>query len=133
MKKKFPKQWSLAFAGFIGMFFKGLFETIRYFVNGEFNIGGIIGSFIASTIAIVVNLIYVRRKKDNTPEIDERTRKNVFKYIAYASQIIFLILMVILSVLSFMEIESVSTISLWIVIWLNMLIIGVGSMIVMRR
>lgn len=132
MKKKFQK-WTLAISAVYMFTLTLLWQIIRFFINGEFNQWSVLGAFLGAAPLVIINAIYVYRKKDNTPELDERVRNNMIKYIAYASQIIFLILMAVLTVISFMGIESISIIYLWIIVLINMLVIGVGAMIVWKR
>lgn len=132
MKKKSQK-WTLAICA-AGTVLGGiLFQTISYLVKGTFNYWAILGSLMGTIPLIFINAIYVHRKKDNTPEVDERIRNNMIKYIAYASQIVFLILMATLAVISFMGIERISIMYLWIIVLINMFVIGIGAMIVKHR
>ena len=101
MSRKFSK-WGLARSARIIFSITILGQIIRYFVNGEFKLTVITGAFLGTAPLALINLIHVRRKKDNTPEIDERTWQNVLKFIAYASQILFLVLMVVLTLISFL-------------------------------
>lgn len=46
-----------------------------------------LGGLSAAVILIIINVIKVQHKKDKTPEIDERTRKNITTFYAYSSHI----------------------------------------------
>jgi len=132
VKKKFQK-WTLAIMASYTFSLTILTQIIQFFIKGELNIAAIVGSFLGAAPLVIGNAIYVYRKKDKTPEIDERVRNNMIKYIAYASQIVFLLLMIALTGFTAMGIESISIIYLWIVILINMFVIGIGSMIVKFR
>lgn len=110
-----------------------LILIVQYFINGTFNIGALIGSFIATVILVLANIIYIRQKKDNTPIIDTRVRNNMLKYIAFASQVIFLLFMVSLTIATFSGMETIPTIYLWIAVGINMTVIGIGALVVQFR
>lgn len=133
MKNFYRSKWGFAFQAIMLFIINLLIQTVIYIFNGEFNLGSIIGAFTAAATIIIINAIYVYFKKDKTPEVDERVLSNIIKYTAYASQIIFLILMIILTVISFMGIESIPIMYLWIIVLINMFVIGIGNIIVSKR
>lgn len=132
MKRK-VNPWTLAIIGTYQFILTIIIQTVFYFSNGEFNIGAVIGSFIVNGLAVVINIIYIRRKKDKTPIIDTRVRNNMIKYIAFASQIVFMLFMVALIIASFFGMEAIPTIYLWIAVGINMGVIGIGALIVQFR
>lgn len=133
MKRLYKEKWTLALHSLFAFIGALLFQIIYYFVKGKFNFGAIVGSLTGVIIIILINAIYVYRKSDKTPEVDERVRNNIIKYVAYSSQIVFLLLMVVLTVFTAMGIENISTIYLWVIVLINMCVIGIGAMIVKFR
>ncbi|WP_440896614.1 hypothetical protein ACS127_00985 [Amphibacillus sp. Q70] len=132
MKKKYSK-WTLAVSAIFIFIGSLLGQIIIYFIKGEFNYSAILGSLAGALPIILINALYVYFKKDQTPEVDERIRNNMIKYMAFSSQIIFLILMIVLAAVSVMGMTSIPISSLWIIILAYMMIIGIGSLIVKTR
>lgn len=132
MKRK-VSPWTLTYVGVFQFILRILILIVQYFINGTFNIGALIGSFIATVILVLANIIYIRQKKDNTPIIDTRVRNNMLKYIAFASQVIFLLFMVSLTIATFSGMETIPTIYLWIAVGINMAVIGIGALVVQFR
>ena len=133
MKNLFKGKWALTLHGIIVFLTFLVINVITYLVKGDFRLGSLLGSLTGLTIIALINGIYVYYKRVKTPEIDERVRNNMIKYIAYASQIVFILFMVILTVVSFMGIKSISNFYLWIGVWVYMFIMGIGAMIVKFR
>lgn len=132
MKRK-VNPWTLAITA---AFYFGLsifWQIINYWINGEFEVTRIIGSFLGAAPLALANAIYIYRKKDKTPLIDTRVRNNMLKYIAFASQVIFLLFMVSLTIATFSGMETIPTIYLWIAVGNNMAVIGIGALVVQFR
>jgi len=127
------RKWHFAFFGTIGFLVMLLFNVVTYMINGEFDFGALFATLSGLTIIVAINGIYVYFKRDKTPEVDERIRNNIIKYIAFASQIIFLLFMATLTIISFMGIKSIPIANLWGGILVYMFIIGIGSIIVKFR
>ena len=70
MKRK-VNPWTLAYVGIFQFILRILILIVQYFINGTFNIGVLIGSFIATVLLVLANIVYIRQKKDNTPIIVE--------------------------------------------------------------
>ena len=127
------QKWTLAFIS-IGTVIGALIGiTIIYSTTGNFNISSLLGFITAALILIVINVIKVFVKKDNTPETDERIKKNVMLYYLYSSTIFIVVLFLGLAVLSFLNFEIVEITYLWIIMIAYLLISGIGGFIVIRR
>ncbi|WP_017185632.1 hypothetical protein [Alkalibacillus haloalkaliphilus] len=132
MKKKLQK-WTLAFAG-IGTIIGGFIgQFIIYLRDGKMNLGSISGFLTAGIIVIIINVVQNYRKNDLLPEIDERTRYNELKFHAITPHIIFALLFTLLGIASYIEIEHIPTIYLWIIAITYMFVIGIGALIVRKR
>lgn len=129
MKRK-VSPWILAISAAFHFGLSIFWQIINYVVNGEFRATVVVGSFLGAAPLAIANAIYVYRKKDKTPIIDTRVRNNVIKYIAFASQIIFLLFMVMLIIAAFSGVETIPTIYLWIATAINMAVIGIGALLV---
>lgn len=128
------RKWTLAYGG-IGAFLGVLTaQLVKVYIGGHaFEIAAIIGVLPVSIILIGVNLIQVKRKKDNTPDMDERTQKNILKFQSIASHIFIALLFISLVLITYMEIESVSTSFLWIIIFVYLFFYGIGTFIAKSR
>ena len=62
MKRK-VSPWTLTYVGIFQFILRILILIVQYFINGTFNIGALIGSFIATVILVLANIIYIRQKK----------------------------------------------------------------------
>lgn len=125
-------KWTLAIGGvtvFLGML---LGQFIKVFIGRDdaFAIEALLGVLPVSLILIVINIIQVKRKKDNTPEMDERTVKNILKFQTLAAQIFIGLLFVSLIIITFLNVESVSISILWIIILIYMCLYGIGTLVV---
>ncbi|WP_214879327.1 MULTISPECIES: hypothetical protein [unclassified Exiguobacterium] len=129
MKKKKHNSWIIAIgaaSGLIGMLF-GI-----YFTEGLdwASISGAITGFI---FLFLINFFYVRSKKDQTPEVDERTINNIRKYYAIIANVFIGALFIILCMVSYMGHDQIAISYLWIFVISYMLISGMGAFIVSRR
>lgn len=123
------KKWYLtlvAFGGLVGM-------TIGTFIFNEGDLSALLGAATGFVILFLINLIYVKSKKDNTPEIDERTRSNMRNYYAVIGNVFMAILFLTLSTLSYLGQTEVSISYLWMFVIAYMLISGIGALIVSKR
>lgn len=126
--------WTLATGGvavFLGVLIAQLLKTI---IGGEaFSTALLVGVLPVSIILIVINIIQVKRKKDNTPDMDERTMENIRKFQNLTAQIFIGLLFLSLIVISFLNVESVPTSLLWIIILIYMCLYGIGTLIVKEK
>ncbi|PAV29734.1 hypothetical protein CIL05_10215 [Virgibacillus profundi] len=92
---------------------------------------------IAAAIVIVAYTTYyllkLKRKKDYTPEFDERTMKNVFKFFAGVSFVFIFLFFIFLGGVTLLGYHTVSLLHLWIFALLYFFISGIGLFIVKRR
>lgn len=132
MKKKLQK-WNLTFMAVCGMLGAMIGLIIIYAITGEFNFSSLLGFLTAAAILIIINVIKVLVKKDNTPETDERTRKNMLKFLLYASHIFIGTLFIALGIITILGIESISITYLWIIIIAYLWFSGIGGFIVSRK
>lgn len=124
-------KWTLAYAGiavFLGILISQLMKILTD--SNTFTTAPLIGVLPVSIILIGVNIVQVKRKKDNTPNMDERTIKNILKFQTFSAQIFIGLLFVSLIVITFLNVESVPTLLLWIIILLYMCLNGIGTLIV---
>ncbi|MFC3899759.1 hypothetical protein [Aliicoccus persicus] len=127
MKNSKYSKWTLTF-GAVGAII-GL--MLSQFIN--FNFPGMLGGLTAGVILILINIIIVMRKSDNTPEYDERIINNIKNYYFYASLVFIGTAFVLLSVLMIMEIEMIAVTTIFIAFFIYFAITGLGAMIVRRR
>lgn len=129
MKKKKYAKWNItigATGGLIGM----LLGT--FFTKGV-DWSAILGAFTGFAIIFLINLFYVRSKKDKTPEVDERIINNVRKYYAIIANVFLGILFLALAAVTYMGHAQISILYLWIFVIAYMLISGIGAIVVSRR
>lgn len=127
-------KWTFAYNGiavFLGILIAQFIKVL--ILNGDFSIAALIGALPVSIVFIIVNIVQVKRKQDNTPNMDERTMKNILKFQTFASQIFIGLLFVSLIIITFMSVDSVPTTLLWIIILLYMCLYGIGTLIVKRK
>lgn len=93
----------------------------------------ILGAFTGLVIIFIGNLMYVRSKKDKTPEVDERTINNMRKYYAIIANVFLGVLFLILAAVTYMGHDQISISYLWIFVIAYMLVSGIGALIVSRR
>lgn len=127
------KKWTLAIIATYQFLLSIIIQIVLFFIRGEFNIGFVVGSFLANALGVIINIIYVQRKKDETPVIDTKVRNNMIKYIVFASQIVFLIFTVVLIIATLYGMETIPMIYLWIAMGINMGVISIGALIVLFR
>ena len=129
MKKKKYQQWNITIAstgGLIGM----LLGT--FFTKG-LDWSAILGALTGFAVIFLINLFYVRSKKDKTPEVDERTINNMRKYYAIIANVFLGALFLVLAAVTYMGHDQISISYLWMFVIAYMLISGIGALIVSRR
>lgn len=132
MKKK-TRKWTLAYGGIAVLLGSILGQIFVYITEGNFSVAAVLGSLPVTIILVVINLIKIQRKKDKTPEIDERTTNDLLKFYTYSSHIFLGLLFVSLAIISLIGIKNISTSYLWIIIFTYMCVSGVGALIVKNR
>lgn len=129
MKKKKYAQWNITIASTGGLIGVIIGTFIFSGVDWSAILGGITGLFII----FLGNLVYVRSKKDKTPEVDERTLNNMRKYYAIIANLFLGVLFLMLAAVTYMGYDQISIFYLWIFVIAYMLISGIGALIVSRR
>ena len=127
MKNSKYSKWTLTIAaggGIIGV-------LLAQLIN--FNFSALLGGLTAGVILILINIIIVMRKSDNTPEYDERVINNIKNYYFYASLVFIGTAFILLSVLMMMEIEMIAVTTIFIAFFIYFAITGLGAIIVRRR
>ncbi|WP_010096031.1 hypothetical protein [Ornithinibacillus scapharcae] len=131
--KRGKRNWMLSL-GAVGLVIGSfLGQLISLSIKGEFSTAAILGALIVAVILITINIIIAKRKQDNTPDFDERTRQNIMKFHFYSAYSFLGLLFIALSVISFMEVSSISISFLWIIIMSYMCISGIGTLILKSR
>ncbi|MFD1606133.1 hypothetical protein [Oceanobacillus luteolus] len=128
MKQRISK-WILTFGAIgalIGM-------TLGQLITGTLNLSGLLGSLSGVLLFFIIDLIRNRMKKDNTPDIDERTRYNMIRYYVYASNIFIGVAFLLLAIVTFVGMEQVSVYYLWIMIFVYFIVSGIGAVVVSRK
>lgn len=123
------KSWNITFAAFGGLI--GMIFGSFIFNAGDFS--AILGAATGFLIIFLINALFVKAKKDNTPELDERTRGNMRNYYAIIGNVFMAILFIALTVLTYLGEDEVSISYLYIFVIAYMLISGVGALIVSKR
>lgn len=124
------RKWTLAYGGIGVMLGIILGQIPGYITSGDFSTAPILGGLPVAITLVIINVIKVHRKKDKTPELDERTVNNMLKFHTYSSYVFLGLLFVLLAIISFMDIKSVPTTYLWILIFAYMCVSGIGALIV---
>ncbi|MCC2252233.1 YwiC-like family protein [Virgibacillus sp. AGTR] len=129
------RKWTLVYGG-VALLIGTLTAQLGNYVsddNFNFSIAPLIGVIPIALILIVINIVQVYRKNDETPDLDERTVKNILKFQLFSSNIFLGLLFISLSVITFLDITKVSTFYLWLIILIYMCISGIGTLIVKRQ
>lgn len=71
------------------------------FMKGGFDLSGFLGALTAAIILFTIDIIRNWRKRDSTPDFDERTTNNIIKFYAYASNGFILLSLLVFSFLSY--------------------------------
>jgi|SRR5699024_3179250 len=129
MKKNKFQKWILSF-GAIGALI-GI--SIGQLVSGSFDFSGILGALTAVIIIVTINIIRNWRKRDATPEFDERTTNNMLKFYAYASNGFILLSLLIFSFLSLKGIESVSVSTVLVSLFAFFILSGATAFVISKR
>ena len=130
--KKYPR--FMFIYGAIGVIFGMILKMI---IQQDYNLSTILGALTAAVILCGVDILRIwltkNKTKDKTPDFDERTINNILKFYAYVSALFIGLLLILLSIVSYLNIESVSVIYLWLFIILYLNISGIGVLIVSKK
>src|SRR5690625_3133826 len=127
MKKSKYSQWTLSFAGLGGLVGISLAQI------GDFDWAAVIGGLSAALLFFVINVIYVWRKSDETPEFDERTITNMRTFYFYAFIVFISSLFIGLGILLAMGVEVISTLTLFLVVIGYFVVCGIIALVISRR
>lgn len=132
MKNKNPYKaiWSTISGGLIGL---AVSVIMIYFVKGEIDLGLFFGGIAGLSIFVFFNLRSLRKKKDSTPEIDERIEKNLNKFRSVVGSSFLLAIALTLIILFILDIRSIDLSYIWMALLLYIFIVGFGSMVVRRH
>ncbi|WP_010271461.1 hypothetical protein [Paenibacillus senegalensis] len=132
MRKNMEK-WNLTFRAINVLVGVILGLSIVYFIKEEFNLSILLGALTGTVILTVTNIMKALLKRDRTPDTDERTEKNMLKFYLFSSHIFIGLLFIALCISSFLGIEEILTVYLWIIIIAYICFSGIGAFIVSRR
>lgn len=127
MKKRKYSQWTFSF-GALGAAIGIIIGQI-----GDFSVFAVLGGLSAALLVFVINLIYVRKKSDETPELDERIINNMRTFYFYASNVFFALVFIVLGILLFIDITSISTELIFFVLFGYFVISGIIALIISRK
>lgn len=120
----------MAISGLLGMI---IGVVIIYLIRGDFSLEVLTGALTAATIIILFNVFNIRRKKDCTPDFDERTRMNIFKVSAVTSYTFMGILFISISILASTGKKTIPLSYLFIFFIIYCWTIGIGTFVAKRR
>ncbi|MBM7578036.1 hypothetical protein [Jeotgalibacillus terrae] len=129
MKKKKMQRWGFTIAAMGGL--AGMILGTFIFSGADWS--AILGAFTAFVIIFIINLVFVKSKKDQTPEVDERIMLNMRKYYAVIANVFIGILFIALSALTYLGYEQVSLMYLWMFVVAYMIVSGIGALVVSKR
>lgn len=129
MKNNRIGKWKFTLAGAGGV----LGMTVGQLIAGKLSFAGVLGSLTAFFIFFIIDMVRNRKKKDNTPDIDERTRQNMTKYYAVIANVFLATAFLLLAIITYIGIEQISIMYLWLFITAYMMISGIGAFILMKR
>lgn len=127
MKKHKYSKWTLSF-GAIGGFIGIVLSSIN-----NFNLFALLGGACGALLILIINIVYVKRKANNTPEFDERIIKNIQKFYFYSTNIFFAVFFIVLGLLSIFDVEFVSVSILLIIFFSYFVISGIITIFISRK
>lgn len=129
MKKGKFQNWILTF-GAVGALIGML---VGQFMKGGFDLSGFLGALNAAIILFTIDIIRNWRKRDSTPDFDERTTNNIIKFYAYASNGFILLSLLVFSLLSYGGFDHVSVLPILIVLFAYFSLSGTTAFIISRK
>lgn len=106
---------------------------IIYYLQGEVPYEVVAGFIAVAVIMTIFQMLKSRLKKGNLPEVDERVAKNVSKLFAYSSHITLGLVILGVAVVTAFGNEVISVSYLWLLFFLYIWIVGIGTFILKRR
>ena len=108
-------------------------SAVIYYLQGDVPYEVIAGFVVASLMLTIIQMVKQKFKKNRLPEVDERVAKNVSKFFAYSSHITLGLVVVGLAVVTAMGDEAISIYYLWVLFFLYLWVVGIGTFILKRR
>lgn len=127
MKKNKYSKWTLSFGalgGIIGIILAQI---------GDLDFGVVLGALTGAILIVIINIVYVRKKSDETPEFDERTIRNIQTFYFYAAIIFFILLFITLGGLLAIGVTSIPVLVLFVVSFGYFVISGIIALIISRN
>lgn len=127
MKKRNYSQWTLSFGAL------GAVIGIAIGQIGDFSLSALLGGLSGTLLIFGINIMYVRKKSDTTPEFDERTINNMRKFYFYASNVFFALLFIVLGILLSLGVSSITTSTILLVLFGYFVMSGILALIISRK
>jgi len=127
MKKRKFSKWTLSF-GALGAVIGMMIGQI-----GDFSLSAVLGSLSGALLIVIINIIYIKKKSDETPEFDERTMKNMQTFYFYAAMTFLIIMFGASGILLALDVSSISVSLLFLVSFGYFVICGVIALIISKK
>lgn len=127
MKNNKHSKWTLSYGAIGGVVGLTLAQIDRL------SFGAGLGIISGALVIIIISLIYVRKKSDQTPEFDERIINNIKKLYFYSNFVLIITLFILVGTLVIMDIEYISTLTLLLIIFIYAFITGIITMVISKR
>src|SRR5699024_11235397 len=101
MKKSKFSKWTLSF-GALGAVIGTMIGQISNLSSSV-----VLGALSGALLIVIINIIYVKKKSDETPEFDERTMKNMRTFYFYAAMTFIIFVFLVSRILLFMYISFI--------------------------
>lgn len=108
---------------------------LGYILNGAFPYEVLAGGLVVAILLTVFELIKLGRGRTKTdlPESDKRVIDQLFRYFAYASHVFIAILIIGIIVFTMLGNETISIFYVWVLLFLYVLVAGIGGFFVKGR
>lgn len=127
MKKRKFSKWTLSF-GALGAVIGTMIGQI-----GDFSLSAVLGALSGALLIVIINIMYVKKKSDETPEFDERTMKNMRTFYFYAAMTFLAFIFVASGILLALDISSISVLLLFLVSFGYFVISGIVALIISKK
>ena len=107
--------------------------VIIYIVQWEFRFDVFAGGIVGVILFMLLQFIKFLLSKKDLPEVDERIFNNLLKVHTYGANIYILILVIGLTIFSFLEHEAIPIQYLWISLFIYIWVISIITFIVKRK
>lgn len=127
------EKWAPIFISCCVLFGILLGSLVLNYVQGEIPYEVVAGGVVTVIVLSIIQWLKTKFKKNNLPDADERVVKNVFRYTAFCSHIFLAIVFCILAVFTVLGQETEAIFYLWVVFFLYIWTVGIGTLILKRR